>query len=154
MLYNRTLYALAVNVDRVTPLPVVVGVFLFWLVIFFGLVLSVKTSDTRLKWNSLISKRFIFEVPSQPLKRREAENYGDNNQSICAARWTLDHVTKNHIATSYNISYPFCLCWSITHGRKLSEFIHSDVPSNTLLLIPNEFGTVFQLAVQRLETLE
>ena len=40
------------------------------------------------------------------------------------------------------------------HGSKLSEFIQSDVPSNTLLLIPNEFGTVFELGVQRLETLE
>ena len=26
--------------------------------------------------------------------------------------------------------------------------------SNTLLLVPNEFGTVFELGVQRLETLE
>ena len=40
MLYNRT-HTLAVNVDRVSPLPVV-GDFLFWLVIFFGLVLSLK----------------------------------------------------------------------------------------------------------------
>ena len=40
------------------------------------------------------------------------------------------------------------------HGSKLSEFIQLDVPSNTLLLIPNEFGTVFELGVQRLETLE
>ena len=40
------------------------------------------------------------------------------------------------------------------HVSKLSEFIQSDVPSNTLLLIPNEFGTVFELGVQRLETLE
>ena len=40
MLYNRT-HALAVNVDRVSPLPVV-GDFLFWLVIFFGLVLSLQ----------------------------------------------------------------------------------------------------------------
>ena len=40
------------------------------------------------------------------------------------------------------------------HGSKLSEFIQSDVPSNTLLLIPNEFGTVFELGIQRLETLE
>ena len=40
------------------------------------------------------------------------------------------------------------------HGSKLSKFIQSDVPSNTLLLIPNEFGTVFELGVQRLETLE
>ena len=52
--------------------------------------------------------------------------------------------------------------WAITfaavalfmHGSKLSEFIQSDVPSNTLLLIPNEFGTLFELGVQRLETLE
>ena len=36
------------------------------------------------------------------------------------------------------------------HGSKLSEFIQSDVPSNTLLLIPNEFGTV----LERLEELE
>ena len=40
MLYNRT-HALAINVDRVSPLPVV-GDFLFWLVIFFDLVLSLK----------------------------------------------------------------------------------------------------------------
>ena len=40
------------------------------------------------------------------------------------------------------------------HGSKLSEFIQSDVPSNTLLLIPNEFRTVFELGIQRLETLE
>ena len=40
------------------------------------------------------------------------------------------------------------------HVNKLSEFIQSDVHSNTLLLIPNEFGTVFELGVQRLETLE
>ena len=38
MLYNLT-HALA---DRVSPLPVVVGDFLFWLVIVFGLVLSLK----------------------------------------------------------------------------------------------------------------
>ena len=31
--------------------------------------------------------------------------------------------------------------------------MQSDVPSNTLLLIPNEFGTVFELGIQRLETL-
>ena len=35
----------------------------------------------------------------------------------------------------------------------LSDFI-SDMPSNTLLLIPNEFGTVFEFGVQRLETSE
>ena len=29
------------------------------------------------------------------------------------------------------------------HVSKLSEFILSDVPSNTLLLIPNEFGTLY-----------
>ena len=40
------------------------------------------------------------------------------------------------------------------HGSNLCEFIQSYVPSNTLLLIPNEFGTVFELGVQRLEALE
>ena len=40
------------------------------------------------------------------------------------------------------------------HVSKLSEFIQSDVPSNTLLPIPNKFGTVFELGVQRLEKLE
>ena len=40
------------------------------------------------------------------------------------------------------------------HVSKLSEFIQWDVPSNTLLLIPNEFGTLFELGVQRLETVE
>ena len=39
-------------------------------------------------------------------------------------------------------------------GSKLSEFVQPDVPCNTLLLIPNEFGTVFELGVQRLKTLE
>ena len=38
------------------------------------------------------------------------------------------------------------------NGSKLSEFILSDVPSNALLLTPNELGTVFELGVQRLET--
>ena len=37
---------------------------------------------------------------------------------------------------------------------KLFYSVYSDVPSNTLSLIPNEFGTVFELDVQRLETLE
>ena len=69
MLYNRT-HTLAVNVDRVSPKPVV-GDFLFWLVIFFGLFYH-GTSD-RVKWYSLIAKGFIFEVSSQSLKRREAE---------------------------------------------------------------------------------
>ena len=40
------------------------------------------------------------------------------------------------------------------HSNKLSVRVYSVVPSNTLLLIPNEFGTVFELGVQRLETLE
>ena len=39
-------------------------------------------------------------------------------------------------------------------GSKLSEFIQSDVPSNISLLIPNEFGTVFELGIQRAEALE
>ena len=55
MLYNLA-HALVVNVDRVGQGPVEVGDFLFWLVIFFGLVL-IETSD-------LIAKGFIFEVSS------------------------------------------------------------------------------------------
>ena len=43
MLYNLA-HALVVNVDRVGHGPVEVGDFLFWLVIFFGLVL-IETSD-------------------------------------------------------------------------------------------------------------
>ena len=39
------------------------------------------------------------------------------------------------------------------HVANLSDFI-SDVPGNTLLLIAIEFGTVFELGVQRLGTLE
>ena len=35
-------HTLAVNVDQVSPGPVEVADFLFWLVIFFGLVLSLK----------------------------------------------------------------------------------------------------------------
>ena len=35
---------------------------------------------------------------------------------------------------------------------KLFEFIQSDVPSNTLLLIPNEFRTVFE-SLEALEEL-
>ena len=41
MFYNLT-HTLAVNVDQVSPGPVEVTDFLFWLVIFFGLVLSLK----------------------------------------------------------------------------------------------------------------
>ena len=39
------------------------------------------------------------------------------------------------------------------HVRKVSEIIQSDEPSNFLLLIPNEFGTVFK-RLERLEELE
>ena len=56
-------------------LPVVVGVCnLLWPCSL------IETSD-RVKWDSLITKGFILEVSSQSLKRRKAENYGDNNQS-------------------------------------------------------------------------
>ena len=41
------------------------------------------------------------------------------------------------------------------HGSKLSEFIQSDVPSNALLLIPNEYSEQYlNWGFQRLETLE
>ena len=39
------------------------------------------------------------------------------------------------------------------HVSKLSEFIQSGVPSDILLLITNEFGTVFE-RLERLEELE
>ena len=44
--------------------------------------------------------------------------------------------------------------YSCTAESYPCEFIQSDVPSNTLLLMPSEFGTVFELGVQRLDTLE
>ena len=59
------------NVDRV-----VVGDFLFWLVIFFGLVLSSKLQD------SPIAKGFIFVVSSQSLKRREQQQLYNFNLYI------------------------------------------------------------------------
>ena len=52
------------------------------------------------------------------------------------------------------LSFLSLLIYSRTAVIKLSEFIQSDVPSNTLLLIPNEFGIVFELGVQRTETLK
>ena len=44
----------------------------------------------------------------------------------------------------------FVAVYLFMHVGKLSEFIQSDEPGNTLLLTPNELGTVFE----RLETLE
>ena len=40
------------------------------------------------------------------------------------------------------------------HVSELSEFIQSDMASNTFFLTRNEFGAVFELGVHRLETLE
>ena len=51
------------------------------------------------------------------------------------------------------MSYFVFAVYLFLHVSKLSEFIQSDVPSNTLLLIPNEFGTVFE-RLERLEELE
>ena len=48
------------------------------------------------------------------------------------------------------MSYLFVAVYLFMHVGKLSEFIQSDEPGNTLLLTPNELGTVFE----RLETLE
>ena len=116
MLYSLTnAVAFAVNVDRVSPLPSVVGVFLFWLVIFFGLVLSMKI-QVELR---LIAKGFIFEVSSQSLKRREAENYGGDNQSMRAARWSLNRVTyeksgKYRNELQYELSFLSLLIYSCT----------------------------------------
>ena len=47
-------------------------------------------------------------------------------------------------------SYRVVAVYLFMHVSKLSEFIQLDVPSNTFLLISNEFGTVFE----RLERLE
>ena len=60
------------NVDPVSPGPVEVGDFLFWFVIFFGPILSLKL-QTELSQDSLIAKGFIFEVSSKSRKRKEAE---------------------------------------------------------------------------------
>ena len=38
----------------------------------------------------------------------------------------------------------FVAVYPIMHVCKLSEFIQSNVPSNTLLLVPKEFGTAFE----------
>ena len=42
------------------------------------------------------------------------------------------------------MSYPFVVVYPFMHVSELSEFIQSDVPSNNLLLIPNEFETIFE----------
>ena len=112
-------------------LPVVVGVCnLLWPCSL------IETSD-RVKWDSMITKGFILEVSSQSLKRRKAENYGDNNQS---------HARPDeHNELQYQPSFLSLSVDLFTHGSKLSEFIQLDVPSNTLLLIRNEFGAVFEL---------
>ena len=61
-------------------------------------------------------------------------------------------IIKNFFS---NIGYYKVSCSASVPVRAIGgEFIPSDVPSNTLLLIPNEFGTVFKLGVQRLEILE
>ena len=85
----------------------VVGDFLFWLVIFFGLVLSLKLQIE-------LAKGFIFEVSSQSLKRREAEN-GEFIQS--------DVPSKKRIAT--RIAY--------LSGRLLSHFFIAAVRSIEIL---------------------
>ena len=55
---------------------------------------------------------------------------------------------ENQVNTA--TSYRFTADDLFMDGSKLSEFIESDVPSSTLLLIPSEFQTVFE----RLERLE
>ena len=46
-----------------------------------------------------------------------------------------------------------CREWKSEEVEVCTEFIQSDVPSNTFLLIPNEFGTAFE-RLERLEELE
>ena len=69
---NGPLHMRLHNVDPVSPGPVEVGDFLFWFVIFFGPILSLKL-QTELSQDSLIAKGFIFEVSSKSRKRKEAE---------------------------------------------------------------------------------
>ena len=49
---------------------------------------------------------------------------------------------ENQVNTA--TSYRFTADDLFMDGSKLSEFIESDVPSSTLLLIPSEFQTVFE----------
>ena len=63
----------------------------------------------------------------------------------------ITYLGKNQIiiATSYHMSYSVSFLslfiYSCIAVSYLCKFIQSDVPSSTLLLIPNEFGTVFEL---------
>ena len=65
------------------------------------------------------------------------------------------HVIKSEFFTdrrAIKVSFLSLFIYSCTSVSYRS--ILSDMPSNTLLLIPNEFGTVFELGVQRLQILE
>ena len=77
----------------------------------------------------------------------------------CFDQITIDQITIDPYARGQmkcildrvpTTSYRVVAVYLFMHVSKLSEFIQSDVPSNTFLLIPNEFGTVFE----RLEELE
>ena len=114
-LYNHT-RVLAVNADQVSPLPVVVVVFLFWLVIFFGLALSLKLQIelSGIHWSRKVSylKSWVSHWSEEKLQRTMEiviNLYARPDEHLIML------LTKNwvNIATSYSISYPFCRCWSI-----------------------------------------
>ena len=75
----------------------------------------------------------------------------------CFDQITIDPYARGQMKCTLDrvptTSYRVVAVYLFMHVSKLSEFIQSDVPSNTLLLIPNEFGTVFE-RLERLEELE
>ena len=67
---------------------------------------------------------------------------------------TWEKSCKYRNEVPYDLSFLSLFIYSCTSVSYPCEFIQSDVPSNTLLLIPNELETLFESGVQRLETLE
>ena len=81
----------------------------------------------------------------------------------CSKYFTLLNYTrlnylagKNQVnsATTYSMSYPSSLFIYSYTAVSYPSLLSQPVSSNTLLLIPNEFGTVFELGVQILKWLE
>ena len=67
----------------------------------------------------------------------------------CLIKWScIWHAEHSTAFYGERISCPICHYLSI-HVRHLFNFGREKTTKNTLLLIPNEFGTVFELGVQR-----
>ena len=108
MLYNLR-HALAVNVDRVSPGPVEVGDFLFWLVHLLWPCSLIATSDG-VKWDSPIAKKSV-QVPStrklaniSPVRKDDKRELVINYRSIsllsipCKCQERLAHdVIYEHV---------------------------------------------------------